>query len=353
MAPSEKRRELSEVEKGMIIAFRYLKMSYASIGQIIGRPKSTIAMAARRIAARNGSCKNAARSGRPKKLSPAAQRHLRRSSIKSPEARRMPLAELAANSPTPVSARTVKRTLGTMDFKRNLETVRIILDAQKAEARLKWCQAHAKWTVSDWRKVVWSDECSVSRYSDAGRVYVTRTSHERWSSDCVKQNGNDTRVAVMFWGCFYNGTKGPLVSFDANVNSELYLDLIQGVVPEIMDLMDEDGIFMHDNARPHTAKIVKEWFQATGYKVIEDWPPYSPDLNPIEHVWRRLKILFGQRYKEIRFSTQGPAAIKAMLKEAVPKLWDAIDSRFLESLVESMPRRIAACIEAKGYYTKY
>ena len=110
---------------------------------------------------------------------------------------------------------------------------------------------------------------------------------------------------------------------------------------------------MHDNARPHTARIVKDWFKATKYNVISDWPPYSPDLNPIEHVWRKLKTLFGQRHQDIRFSTQGDNAIKASLKEVVPKLWDDIDSSFLQGLVDSMPRRISACIEAKGYYTKY
>jgi hypothetical protein len=41
------------------------------------------------------------------------------------------------------------------------------------------------------------------------------------------------------------------------------------------------------------------------------------------------------------------------LEEALCKAWDALLDELFESLVESMPRRIAACIKAKGWHTKY
>jgi transposase len=41
---------------------------------------------------------------------------------------------------------------------------------------------------------------------------------------------------------------------------------------------------MQDNASIHTAKKVKDWFMGNGI-ITTDWPPYSPDLNPIEHAW--------------------------------------------------------------------
>lgn len=45
---------------------------------------------------------------------------------------------------------------------------------------------------------------------------------------------------------------------------------------------------MQDNGPIHCAKDVKQWFEDMAIPVME-WPPYSRDLNPIEHLWFPLK----------------------------------------------------------------
>jgi transposase len=45
----------------------------------------------------------------------------------------------------------------------------------------------------------------------------------------------------------------------------------------------EGLIFMQDNALIHTAHKVKAWFKEQRIPVA-DWPPFSPDLNPIEQL---------------------------------------------------------------------
>lgn len=112
-------------------------------------------------------------------------------------------------------------------------------------------------------------------------------------------------------------------------------------------MMRREGInlvLMQDGAPGHAAADTREDLRERGVFIIY-WPPFSPDLNPIERVWHIMKNYLQDNYPEIVGYTQ--------LREAVKDAWDKVGEEAFRALIESMPERCQAVIDAKGLHTKY
>ena len=110
------------------------------------------------------------------------------------------------------------------------------------------------------------------------------------------------KIQTMLAGIRLSGPVAPLV-FDGAINGEAYTAWVeQFLIPELHpgDVVVADNLSSHKNAK------AKELIEAEGCRVLF-LPPYSPDFNPIEEMWSK---------------------VKAYLREAeartIPALYDAV-----------------------------
>jgi transposase len=234
------------------------------------------------------------------------------------------------NTKLNISDRTLRRYASALDlmwgkFKRVQK-----LTPEAKLKRLKWCKKHLK---TNWKKWIFSDE----KIFRAGSAPLG----VRYRKGCQpKYSVKPWSGQVFVWSAFtFNKMFEPQI-IESRLNGDTYIELLKkGFVSDY----ESQFVYQQDNARPHVAKKVKLWMEENNINVCKDWPPYSPDINPIENLWGVIDYFVKQRRPKNEFQ------VKKFVLEEMRK----IDTPILNKLINSMPSRISAVIKSKGGHSGY
>lgn len=233
-----------------------------------------------------------------------------------------------------VSHVTVQKILKSRGINFKSHNRRLPLTKERRTKRLRFARFMQK-RKREWSSTIITDEAS---------FWLNKSKPDKvWTSNAEEEVGRGVHgPKVHCWGGISARGALKLELFEENLNAKDYLKIISRKVPEINRLYPDGWQWQQDGSGVHRAVIVKKFLE-TKMPQKMDWPPYSPDLSPIENVWGWLK---GKVSKDV------PKNVNE-LKRSIKKHWDSMDIEFLAPYFDSMPKRMAMVIENEGRKIKY
>ena len=200
--------------------------------------------------------------------------------------------------------------------------------------------------------MIWSEESFIILEWKSRRRRCIQKKDQVFLSRYYNQIVKSGKIIMMIWACFTNKESNSLIVCDAgSVNADHYLQILKNDIIMFIDallkpvseansiiiIINDNFLFMHDNMSYHTIIKVITFLKKWHLSMIK-WSTQSLDLNSIENIWSRLKWAINNREE----------LIKVIREE-----WKHIVVENFNDMISSMPERMAACIAAKGGYTKW
>ncbi|GFV98265.1 transposable element Tcb1 transposase [Trichonephila clavipes] len=198
--------------------------------------------------------------------------------------------------------------------------------------------------LAEWNEVVFTDESRICLQPHDGRIRAWRPLGERMLNSCVMHRHIGPAPGIMVWGGIGYHSRTLLVRIAETLNSQCYISEVLDtvVLPYLQSL--PTAILQQDNARPHVARIVQRFFVNHQIELLS-WLTVSPDLSQIEN----MRSIVAQRLAQIPPPTFTPN----QLWQRVEAVWSTVPQEHIQSLFESMPRRMAAVFSNSRSYSGY
>jgi hypothetical protein len=345
---------LSPRKRGKLVAHVLDGKTYKEIAQRYQVAKGTIAYTMKRERLHNTQ-KSLPTGRRPHKLSERSLRWLSREIGLFPQSPWDYFAKALS-----VSESTIRREAAKMGLHKRICRKKPFLSEKSKAARRAWAATNVD---QDWRRVIFTDECSVQIGEDITRHYTIRQAGEEYEAKHIRPIFRSGRTSLMVWGAIAYGKKWPLIRLPLSpqevaidglgkgkgLNSARYIKyVLDGPLKRCVQAHRRarwrDVIVLEDNAPCHSSKATDAARQNLGITSLKH-PSNSPDLNAIENLWDQVKLKLGRMNRR--------ATSLDELWEQIQQAWDEIDIGSVNRVVDSMEERRRDVVAAKGSYTRF
>lgn len=242
-----------------------------------------------------------------------------------------------------LSARTISRTLQQAGLFGRVAQEKRDYTPEQLRARLSFANGYSR---QDWTKVLFSDEKIFWGRGHNGRVWVRRPVAAAYDPRyTIHKESHPIKVNVL--ATFAASGLGFICIFQdkldgAGMKEFLRKNLIAAARTHFSFDPPEEWWLLHDNGPTFTARVTQDYLHNAGVKCME-FPPCSPDLNPIENLW----AIFASAVEQYQSETVEE------LKAVIEQEWKNLDKDTMRKLALSMQNRCAEVIAAQGAQTRY
>jgi transposase len=164
------------------------------------------------------------------------------------------------------------------------QKARFVSDHLNEAKRLEWCRTKWPAIVRQARQrkalLLFGDEASFAQWGSLSSTWAPQGEQPE-----VRTSGKRKGYKVFGLIDYYSGRLF-YKAHEGRFNSESYAAFLLDVLSQTR----RHVIVIQDGARYHTSQAMQAFFKAHAARwTIEQLPAYSPDFNPIEHLWKKVK----------------------------------------------------------------